>query len=670
MSDNKVDLKGLEKLPSNDDQNEINLKTTKVTARDKLFFESNNDIAQKQSFWKRNKRLCICLIILGILLIFLTRIPYIGSYPDAIIFEYLWGVTKYFIYAWGICLCIIGIFKPSFIRTLSKPKLIIMQILIVFGISLMSSAIAHWDNSDLASFAVKEGYFKSVMNHYHSNHFLEYLKAPAQVHYKFSKTTTWWMDTYYAVDGKIITFIGGGLFGEFFVGLGYLFVIIFALIIITFAVLSIVTSRSASAAMRVSKFFGGIFANKKNKLKFDELEVEKNDVEVDTVSSEEVQKEAEDSSTPPLRFLTDTSVDNYAINKSIAKNVADGMLQLGKMLNISIKHAGTVVMPLYTELSFKIGSKESIDLIIKNKVELSNLTKLKEFNILIKGNIFKLEYANKVASKISIKSVLGTNKVSANKGNLLIGSCQGEKGLFLNLYKQPSILIAGTKGSGASMLLSSMLATFAYLNKPDNKFAILAKNDNAVLSNFKNLPHTEFVAKVDYTTNNISDILKDFADDIDRRLDVYKSLEVEDFDEYNAYCRKVKQKTEGRRTLVFCDFNEVVSNNYEYTSLIQKILLNGYRCGIYIIIQTNFVNDEVLQAPIYQNINSKIILKLTNEQESFNVFENYRGVQLYGNGDGYIFGKSPDEKIRFQTCYLNQNELSHIIEIVNNFYNK
>ena len=61
---------------------------------------------------------------------------------------------------------------------------------------------------------------------------------------------------------------------------------------------------------------------------------------------------------------------------------------------------------------------------------------------------------------------------------------------------------------------------------------------------------------------------------------------------------------------------------------------------------------------------------LTSEAERISLFENYRCIQLFGNGDGYIYGKSPDDKIRFQSCYLNQNELSQIIEIINNFYKK
>ncbi|MCF0227532.1 MAG: hypothetical protein HUJ52_01795 [Malacoplasma sp.] len=670
-SKDKVGLNSLEKLPSQDDENEkeITLKTTNITEGDKLFFKSNNDVGRKQTFWIRNKRIIICSIFLLVLLILFLRVPFVGSYLDAFVFDYLWGFTKYFVYLWMMSLCVIAMFKPGFIRTLAKPKLIVAQFLMVFAISLIFSSISHWANPT-TSFAPNSGYFSTLISNYHNNHFLPYIQPSAQVNYIYSTKSTWWANTYYNTGSNVIVFICGGFIGEFFVGLGYLFIIIFGIFVVLLAIISIITSRSEKAALAISKFFSKLFSNKRNRLKFDELGVEKNDISIDAIDNEEIRKEAENLDTPPIRFLTDTSIDNYAINRGIAENVSDGIKQLGIKLNIQLKHVKTIVMPLYSEVAYKVARTDVIKKILDNQVELSNLTKLKEFNISIKGNIIKVEYANKVASKVSIKSILSTHNVSKNAGNLLLGICPDNKALFLNLFKQPSILIAGTKGSGASMLLSNMLCTYAYLNRPDNKFAILAKNDNAILANFNNLPHTDYVAKVDYTTNNVSDILHDFSDAIDRRLDVYKSLEIDDFDQYNKYCKKVHQKPEERKTLVFCDFNEVVANNYEYTSLIQKILLNGYRCGIYIIILTNFVNEEVLQAPIYKNINTKIILRLSSEKESLALFESHRGIQLFGNGDGYIYGKSPDEKLRFQSCYLNQDELSQISEIINNFYKK
>ena len=59
-------------------------------------------------------------------------------------------------------------------------------------------------------------------------------------------------------------------------------------------------------------------------------------------------------------------------------------------------------------------------------------------------------------------------------------------------------------------------------------------------------------------------------------------------------------------------------------------------------------------------------MKLSTESESLQVFDNYRGFQLYKNGDGYYLHNN--EKLRFQSCYLNIQEMNAVIYIINNFY--
>jgi hypothetical protein len=71
---------------------------------------------------------------------------------------------------------------------------------------------------------------------------------------------------------------------------------------------------------------------------------------------------------------------------------------------------------------------------------------------------------------------------------------------------------------------------------------------------------------------------------------------------------------------------------------------------------------------IYEHIDTKCILRLETEQESLWVFDTYRGVQLFGNGDGFFVDDKAKTKTRFQTCYLNVNELVEIIKIVKTFY--
>ena len=63
----------------------------------------DNSTSSIKSFQSKNKRsntkcFVISLILLIIALVSVFRVPYVGSYIDAFIFEYLTGCAKYFVY--------------------------------------------------------------------------------------------------------------------------------------------------------------------------------------------------------------------------------------------------------------------------------------------------------------------------------------------------------------------------------------------------------------------------------------------------------------------------------------------------------------------------------------------------------------------------------------------
>ena len=103
--------------------------------------------------------------------------------------------------------------------------------------------------------------------------------------------------------------------------------------------------------------------------------------------------------------------------------------------------------------------------------------------------------------------------------------------------------------------------------------------------------------------------------------------------------------------------------------LLQNILKRGQNVGVKTILLAINVNNESIEPKIYENTNARFILRLENEHESLKVFDSYRGVQLYGNGDGYYFDNMNGKKTRFQTCYLNVNELAEIVKVIKTFYN-
>ena len=63
--------------------------------------ESIDTVPNIKSFKNKHpggKRIYISLIVLFVILVSLLRVPYLGTYIDAFMFEYLTGCTKYLVY--------------------------------------------------------------------------------------------------------------------------------------------------------------------------------------------------------------------------------------------------------------------------------------------------------------------------------------------------------------------------------------------------------------------------------------------------------------------------------------------------------------------------------------------------------------------------------------------
>ena len=75
-------------------QKEVVLSTQRLNNTKQI----NLDLDFKKQAKLKQKRLIIFSSIIVGLLILMFRIPYIGSYLDAILFDYFFGIAKYFLY--------------------------------------------------------------------------------------------------------------------------------------------------------------------------------------------------------------------------------------------------------------------------------------------------------------------------------------------------------------------------------------------------------------------------------------------------------------------------------------------------------------------------------------------------------------------------------------------
>lgn len=655
---------------------DITVPTKKINSIDKMFVDKTR--AAHASFLHKYKRIIISSICLFFILFSLTTIPYTGQYLDAFVFEYFFGQAKYLIYLWLIILCICIMCKAKFIKQILSLRGILIQIFFILGFCIIISSVDRFIHSDIwHSSNVSSNELANCFVSYHTKHFWEYV-IRTNIYNYHGNTEPWWMNTFFRTDEAkqasswIIT---GGIIGEIFVDLADILLIIAGCVLILTGLYYISTYYPNNKFWKgINWFFNKIMPFKHHKFNDqDNLIPQTNDVKVKKTDNDSLLVAAKDVNviTPPISFLTDTSSDYYQNNKIISQQILKSINKYISQYNLNIQHVKTIIMPLFTEIHFTAASQVDIDTFIKNDLDLSLYTKLNEFNISYKKSELRFEYKNKKPSKVSLRSVLASTNIEPNTNQAMIGLSYGNDPLQINLKQNPNILVMGYKGSGCSMLLSVILMSYAYLNTPNlNQYDLICKNkDNVIATQFFNLPHLNKIAIYENMDNSIADLIKSYYDEIKNRQHDFEVISANNIDEYNHIVINNKSNEIMKRwILVFNDFNEIMYNDYHYTNMLNNILTEGSKYGIHIIINADGLSKELKDPLIYDSIDTKLVLKLKTETESQDIFNNYYGVQLYGNGDGYIMSKDHLKYLRFQACYLNQAELTNNINIINTFY--
>ncbi len=88
-------------------------------------------------------------------------------------------------------------------------------------------------------------------------------------------------------------------------------------------------------------------------------------------------------------------IDNYQKNKVEAERVRDAIIKFSNDKSINLEFKKCIIMPMFSEIYFEADSMMTIEYFLKNEVEVTNYTQLKEFNVSYKGNELRLEYINK-----------------------------------------------------------------------------------------------------------------------------------------------------------------------------------------------------------------------------------------------------------------------------------
>lgn len=239
-------------------------------------------------------------------------------------------------------------------------------------------------------------------------------------------------------------------------------------------------------------------------------------------------------------------------------------------------------------------------------------------------------FCRKSQSSISLSQLL-------NDREIVIGKDINGRNTTIDFNKAPHLLIAGTTGSGKSVLLHNLLVNI--LNHYKNKQQLVIIDAKGTeLPMYRNVRNATFVGGD--TTKSIS-VLQQCEKIMDDR---YRNG--------GYYFHEI--------FIVIDELADLMlTSHYEVEQSIVRIAQKGRAVGMHIIVATQSPRVQVISGLIKANLPYRIVLKTTSVRESVVALDHKGAEALQGRGDCYV--KLGLDETHCQIAYVDNNLESNII---------
>ena len=248
-------------------------------------------------------------------------------------------------------------------------------------------------------------------------------------------------------------------------------------------------------------------------------------------------------------------------------------------------------------------------------------------------------------------------KLLASDLNLpvILGNLHSGDPLIADIAKMPHMLIAGTTGSGKSVMLHSIICSLIIKS---NVKLILVDPKNVEFNFYQNIKQLMYPI-INYS-DDANDILSDLIKEMDYRFKIMAKSSVQNIDEFNS---KKYKKSMLYIILIIDEFSDFMQTaGKEFQSKLSRLAQKSRACGIHIIIATQRPSADVITGVIKANFPTRVSCKVTSAINSRIILDKKGAENLIGKGDALIDSTSHD-MLRFKGAYIKSDEIQEICKV-------
>ena len=271
-----------------------------------------------------------------------------------------------------------------------------------------------------------------------------------------------------------------------------------------------------------------------------------------------------------------------------------------------------------------------------------------------------IEVPNRSLEIVGLKQVLASDEIVKHKSKLAValGRDTSSKPMVVDLDKMPHILIAGTTGSGKSVLINAFIGSLVFRNSPDELKLILIDPKRVELTNYNAIPH--LLTPVITEPEKILSALKWAMAEMDRRYKLFQSVGVRNISGYN--------EMSGFQALPYIVIiidelaDLMMFAPVEIEDAITRIAQLARATGIHLVVATQRPSVDVITGLIKANIPCRIAFNVSSMVDSRVILDGPGAEKLLGRGDMLFLPPDASKPVRIQGVLVQDSEISNLIK--------
>ncbi len=367
---------------------------------------------------------------------------------------------------------------------------------------------------------------------------------------------------------------------------------------------------------------------------------------------------------PPLDLLSE---DSQKADRGDIKKTAAIIERALESFGIGARVAEVNLGPAVTQYALEIAQGTKVSKITSLANDLALVTEAPTGQIRIEApipgrNLVGIEIPNRSLEIVPLKTMLASDIMRKNKSKLTVSLGLDVSGspVVADIAKMPHVLVAGTTGSGKSVLINSFISTLLFRASPSEVKLIMVDPKRVELTGYNGIPH--LMTPVIVEVEKILASLKWAMDEMDRRYKTFAERGVRNIDSYNELA--------GFQALpyivIFIDelADLMVFAPVEVEDAIARLAQMARATGIHLVIATQRPSVDVITGLIKANVPCRIAFNVSSMIDSRVVLDTPGAEKLLGRGDMLYIPPDQAKPARIQGAYISDKEVKKLVDFL------